>query len=176
MIQTNPPSDMLSIASAPPTSRPRSDSNASGNSGSRSRSGSIVTTGKLNGDNLRLPDKKTKRDRRKSGSSQRSGIAAALAKGGLAIAHPIATGEDIMQRKRRSKRSPFLTRNGEGSDDDLDLDEDEDDDDDESDFGDDLPVHGFAVASNRRNSEFHSMFPSVDEGDYLIEGKLAPCA
>ena len=29
---------------------------------------------------------------------------------------------------------------------------------------------GFAVASARRNQEFHEMFPSIPEGDYLIEG------
>ncbi|GHJ86827.1 hypothetical protein NliqN6_3229 [Naganishia liquefaciens] len=32
-----------------------------------------------------------------------------------------------------------------------------------------LPVHGFAVASNKRNLEFHALFPEIDEGDYLIE-------
>jgi hypothetical protein len=37
-----------------------------------------------------------------------------------------------------------------------------------------LPVHGFAVASNKRNLEFHALFPEIDEGDYLIEGEL-PC-
>lgn len=35
---------------------------------------------------------------------------------------------------------------------------------------DDIPVTGFAVASNRRNQEFHEMFPNIPEGDYLIEG------
>lgn len=34
---------------------------------------------------------------------------------------------------------------------------------------DDIPVTGFAVASNRRNQEFHEMFPSIPDGDYLIE-------
>lgn len=33
-----------------------------------------------------------------------------------------------------------------------------------------IPVHGFAVASNKRNLEFHALFPEIDEGDYLIEG------
>ena len=37
---------------------------------------------------------------------------------------------------------------------------------------DDVPVTGFAVASNKRNAEFHEMFQSVPEGDYLIEGEL----
>ncbi|KAF9469635.1 hypothetical protein BDZ94DRAFT_1150785 [Collybia nuda] len=49
---------------------------------------------------------------------------------------------------------------GSGSDDDLmDLDLGEDD----------IPVTGFAVASNKRNADFHELFPSVPEGDYLIE-------
>ncbi|KAK7051518.1 hypothetical protein VNI00_004492 [Paramarasmius palmivorus] len=33
----------------------------------------------------------------------------------------------------------------------------------------DLPVTGFAVASSRRNAEFHELFPGIPEGDYLIE-------
>ena len=35
----------------------------------------------------------------------------------------------------------------------------------------DMPVTGFAVASNKRNADFHELFPSVPEGDYLIEGE-----
>ncbi len=35
---------------------------------------------------------------------------------------------------------------------------------------DDIPVTGFAVASNKRNAEFHENFPWIPEGDYLIEG------
>ena len=35
---------------------------------------------------------------------------------------------------------------------------------------DDIPVTGFAAASNRRNVDFHEMFPTVPEDDYLIEG------
>ncbi|TCD64740.1 hypothetical protein EIP91_003662 [Steccherinum ochraceum] len=34
---------------------------------------------------------------------------------------------------------------------------------------DDIPVTGFAVASNMRNQEFHKMFQGIPEGDYLIE-------
>ncbi len=37
--------------------------------------------------------------------------------------------------------------------------------------GESLAVTGFAVASNRRNVDFHALFPEVDEGDYLIEGE-----
>lgn len=48
---------------------------------------------------------------------------------------------------------------GSGSDDldDLDLGED------------DIPVTGFAVASNKRNADFHDLFSGIPEGDYLIE-------
>ncbi|KAL4068898.1 hypothetical protein V8B97DRAFT_1872694 [Scleroderma yunnanense] len=33
----------------------------------------------------------------------------------------------------------------------------------------DIPVTGFAVASNKRNTDFHELFPNIPEGDYLIE-------
>ncbi|KZT27659.1 GRAM-domain-containing protein [Neolentinus lepideus HHB14362 ss-1] len=46
---------------------------------------------------------------------------------------------------------------GEESSDELDLNED------------DIPVTGFAVASNKRNADFHELFPSIPEGDYLID-------
>ena len=48
--------------------------------------------------------------------------------------------------------------------------DDEDDEDDLDLDADDIPVTGFAVASARRNQEFHEMFPNVPEGDYLIDG------
>ncbi|KAF7978032.1 hypothetical protein HWV62_1915 [Athelia sp. TMB] len=47
-----------------------------------------------------------------------------------------------------------------GSEDGLDLDLREDMD---------IPVTGFAVASNKRNADFHELFPTIPEGDYLIE-------
>lgn len=41
---------------------------------------------------------------------------------------------------------------------------------DDLELGDnDIPVTGFAVASNKRNADFHELFPTVPEGDYLIE-------
>ena len=55
-------------------------------------------------------------------------------------------------------------------------DEEDDDDDSEDDellaeLNDgDMPVTGFAVASNKRNADFHELFRSIPEGDYLIEG------
>ncbi len=59
-----------------------------------------------------------------------------------------------------SDRDSFVSGVEGGSEDDDDLDLD----------ADDIPVTGFAVASARRNQEFHEMFPSIPEGDYLIEG------
>ncbi|TFY73071.1 hypothetical protein EWM64_g10941, partial [Hericium alpestre] len=51
--------------------------------------------------------------------------------------------------------------------------DDEEDSDDEALLNDlsanDIPVTGFAVASNKRNADFHDLFPAVPEGDYLIE-------
>ena len=35
---------------------------------------------------------------------------------------------------------------------------------------DNIPITGFAVASNKRNADFHELFPAVPEDDYLIEG------
>jgi hypothetical protein len=35
---------------------------------------------------------------------------------------------------------------------------------------DDIPVTGFAVASSKRNADFHELFPEIAQGDYLIEG------
>ncbi|KAG8742606.1 hypothetical protein FRC10_001204 [Ceratobasidium sp. 414] len=37
-------------------------------------------------------------------------------------------------------------------------------------FGpEEMPITGFAVASSKRNFDFHELFPTVPEGDYLIE-------
>lgn len=83
---------------------------------------------------------------------------------------------------KSTNRSPFLVRgNGAddasiahpgGDEDAYDEDGDEDDDDDTESEGDEhLPVTGFAVASNKRQADFHAMFSDVDEGDYLIEGE-----
>lgn len=33
-----------------------------------------------------------------------------------------------------------------------------------------MPVTGFAVASSKRNADFHELFQDIPEGDYLIEG------
>ncbi|KAH7338826.1 hypothetical protein B0J17DRAFT_570838 [Rhizoctonia solani] len=39
-----------------------------------------------------------------------------------------------------------------------------------------IPITGFAVASSKRNADFHELFPNVPEGDYLIEGTDYGCA
>lgn len=57
---------------------------------------------------------------------------------------------------------------------DLDADsslEDRTDDETDLDLEDNFPVTGFAVASNKRNADFHELFPNIPEGDYLIEGE-----
>ena len=38
----------------------------------------------------------------------------------------------------------------------------------------DIPVTGFAVASNKRNADFHELFHNIPDGDYLIEGECPP--
>jgi hypothetical protein len=39
------------------------------------------------------------------------------------------------------------------------------------DFGDDdIPITGFAVATMKRNQEFHDLFPTIPPDDYLIDG------
>ncbi|WVW81879.1 hypothetical protein I302_103877 [Kwoniella bestiolae CBS 10118] len=202
---------------APPietSPRDRSGSIISSNgNGGRSRTGSILSRNKGDRDMISPPlspnalqpvDSRQTSASKKSISSRKkkrtksitsnSGIAAALAKGGLHLAHPgtnAAEEEKPKKSKKGSvsslihKRSPFLTTkrddddlnddasndngeeyDGEGGFDEEDFD---DDDDSDSDLDDDLPVTGFAVASNRRNADFHALFPSIDEGDYLIE-------
>lgn len=113
--------------------------------------------------------------------SGHSSVVAALAKGGLHIAS--ATGDEAMIKAAKTrkvssgmKRSPYLTRGGRDMDDDDDDEESDvddlefdDEEDDDSDLAEDLSVLGYAVASNRRNADFHALFPSVDEGDYLID-------
>jgi hypothetical protein len=54
---------------------------------------------------------------------------------------------------------------------DEDVDDDSDDDELLAELNDgDIPVTGFAVASNKRNADFHELFRTIPEGDYLIEG------
>jgi len=123
--------------------------------------------------------KKGKRSRRKSVSSgisnATSSIAHALAKSGLHIASPSDPEQPApaqpTQPRANLNRSPWLVRGEDDYNDEAVHDDEIDDEEDETDSEDDhLPVTGFAVASNRRQAEFHALFPAVDEGDYLIEG------
>ncbi|KAF8578615.1 hypothetical protein K439DRAFT_1361765 [Ramaria rubella] len=51
-----------------------------------------------------------------------------------------------------------------------DSDEDDDSSPDELDLSEGAaPITGFAVASNKRTADFHALFPTVPEGDYLID-------
>ena len=44
------------------------------------------------------------------------------------------------------------------------------------DFGDDdIPITGFAVATMKRNQEFHELFPTIPTDDYLIDGVSFSC-
>ncbi|TDL20919.1 GRAM-domain-containing protein [Rickenella mellea] len=78
--------------------------------------------------------------------------------------HETASGGHVHHHHTASNGSPNGDDNGNdeysdmssGSESELDLD-------------DDIPVTGFAVASSKRNADFHELFPSVPEGDYLIE-------
>lgn len=72
-------------------------------------------------------------------------------------------------RVRAGSDALSVGENGSINGEQYDSDEDSDDE-GELDLDNDIPVTGFAVASNSRNAEFHRMFPSVPEGDYLIEG------
>lgn len=127
--------------------------------------------------------KKGKRSRRTSTSSaisQGNSIAAALAKSGLQISgNPgddtvRGTGSASAQRAVSSGRSPYLLSTQDYDSDDGYGSEDDSENLSEDEGIDHLPVTGFAVASNRRNAEFHALFPTVDEGDYLIEGESNP--
>jgi hypothetical protein len=124
---------------------------------------------RLNSPNGDVKKSKSRRSRRASTSSaiSQGQAVSTVVKSGLQVAVP--GGEEVPKAGRVVSvgRSPYLLTQDSDSD-------DNDDSGDESDHVSDveahLPVTGFAVASNRRNAEFHGMFPTVDGGDYLIEG------
>lgn len=174
----------LSIASAPSaTSTARDPSELTVDPETRKhRSGSIISRLKGGGTSPKLSPthldvksdrhsmaSKEKRHRRLSASSGKAKtIAAAIVgKAGHNITGLIHHRDDDDQSKRHSLRIPHSS----SMDDAALYGDDDEEDDSSSDLDDDLPVTGFAVASNRRNADFHAMFPSVDEGDYLIEGE-----
>ncbi|WWC99175.1 hypothetical protein V866_006070 [Kwoniella sp. B9012] len=189
----------LPVIAPPVDSSPRARSGSiisSNGGGGRSRTGSVLSKNKdmisppLSPNALQPVDSRqtsaskksitSKKKKRTKSITSNSGIAAALAKGGLHLAHPgsgtaLTPEESGTKKSKRGslihRRSPFLTtkRDDGDMDDDASNDEFDEDDDSDSDLDDDLPVTGFAVASNRRNADFHTLFPSIDEGDYLIE-------
>lgn len=70
---------------------------------------------------------------------------------------------------RRSRTPSFVQHSEDSSGSDEGTDDDESDDVDDV-TADLMPVTGFAVASSKRNADFHELFPDIPEGDYLIEG------
>ena len=200
-IASAPPAPIINAKSlnVDPVKRARSSSNASDSSAGRAhRSGSVshrlaslVREGKETIKEAVKPDTssvtspvdslkppKSKKGRRRSTSSNRDGIGAALARSGASLANT-AHGEEVVTvspggaagKSEPKGRSPFLARPKDGVV--LDDEEEEDEDDESGTDGEDgLSVSGFAVASARRNGDFHALFPSVDEGDLLIEGEF----
>ena len=67
----------------------------------------------------------------------------------------------------KRSRAPSFVQASDYSD-NGDSDESSDDVDDVT--ADLMPVTGFAVASSKRNADFHELFSDIPEGDYLIEG------
>jgi len=84
-----------------------------------------------------------------------------------------------MRSRHNSLSAPQELESGYASSvDGHDDDDDDDSDDDEllAELNDgDIPVTGFAVASNKRNADFHELFRTIPEGDYLIEGASTRC-
>lgn len=130
-----------------------------------------------NGDGKKSRSKRSRRASTSSAISQGNTIAAALAKSSVQVVAP-APVEDIVARPPlagqtravSTGRSPYLIRAHDMDSDDGYGSEDDSEEAIDVEGIDHLPVTGFAVASNRRNTEFHALFPTVDEGDYLIEG------
>jgi hypothetical protein len=183
--QTAPP--VMNSTTLEPTSTTRDRSNSTTSSTtqhSHSRAASLIERLKPTGDDTSLLQKvKTKRRKHRAlsnSSSHSHPIANVLAKGGIHL--PTSSDGDLLRvnsgRKGSVNRSKYLSGGPEGSlsveDGDsgvMRLDDEEDEDDDSDSEGEHLPVTGFAVASNRRQGDFHQLFATVDEGDYLIEGK-----
>ncbi|KAG8920318.1 hypothetical protein FRC01_000826 [Tulasnella sp. 417] len=125
-------------------------------------------------------------DSKKGGGSA---LGAALAASGMSLAHataaptttqaPLVSPERLRQDTQKVKEptrsftalsNNFKPRRGSG---DTDMDSEGAYDSDSQSglsFNDrDIPITGFAVASSKRNSDFHDLFPDVPDGDYLIE-------
>lgn len=138
----------------------------------RSRSGS--THAKTKSADLGSPRSNKSNKSRKSSNGSGGGhrarrtSASASAYSDAGSANGAAGGEDASMMRAEYFSGLDLLDDG-SSDDDVDGSgsgsEDMDDE--------DIPVTGFAVASNKRNADFHELFPTVPEGDYLIEGEWA---
>jgi hypothetical protein len=173
ILTTNTTTTISTLEPSPVTSRDRSGSTASSHH-SHSRPGSLIDRLKPHHNDekgettslLQKVKKKRRKHRAASNSSQNQ-----LGKAGLQAP---TTGEELERvSSGKSRRSRYLS-NGE---DDEGLGAageygDEEDDESDSDGESHLPVTGFAVASNRRQADFHQLFAAVDEEDYLIEGEL----
>ncbi|KAF6748449.1 hypothetical protein DFP72DRAFT_820393 [Ephemerocybe angulata] len=155
-------------SSVSPRSAKSTGRKASGGSGGRSPTGSSYRVHSPSG---------RKHSRRPSLSAYSDGANSNA--GGLSVngggSEYYSGNESEGARSRISRRPPSQLGNSGSeidSDDESDSGGDSSDDEllDGLDFEDeDMPVTGFAVASNKRNADFHELFPSVPEGDYLIE-------
>jgi hypothetical protein len=86
----------------------------------------------------------------------------------------IRSRHDSLSAKLQEHESDYVS-SVDGHDDEVDDDDSEDDDLLAGLNDGDMPVTGFAVASNKRNADFHELFKTIPEGDYLIEGAGALC-
>jgi hypothetical protein len=84
----------------------------------------------------------------------------------------IRSRQDSLSVRHLEHESGYVS--SDGRDDDPMDDDDSEDDELLAELNDgDIPVTGFAVASNKRNADFHELFKTIPEGDYLIEGASA---
>jgi hypothetical protein len=150
----------------------QSDISQDGSSSHRNRSSSFAQLG-TNGQRPRSPSfrkassaaNSPAKPRAFSKSAASGGIASALAISGAAL---MAQGSHTaVQAAQFSAPTPTSSRPRTVSlEDDFDL--------ESPGVGlDDLVGPGYAVASRKRNEEFHAMFEDVGEDDYLIEGAFA---
>ncbi|KAG6911287.1 hypothetical protein DXG01_002126 [Tephrocybe rancida] len=105
----------------------------------------------------------SRHQRTKSSEMSPSGKSARSTRGGSAS---IAS-DDRSEYYPGEDRPDYYSGLEDSSDDDGD---DSEDNLNDLDLGeDDMPVTGFAVASNKRNADFHELFSDIPEGDYLID-------
>lgn len=84
-------------------------------------------------------------------------------------ANNVANGRISPERTRVVRPRP--TRSSSGNQDESGSESDDYDSGDALSFNDDeIPITGFAVATMKRNQDFHELFPQVPQDDYLIDG------